>query len=203
MPTDPSFPLVIARLRAGDPDAASEIFRRFVHRLIALASREFDARVRSKEDPEDVVLSVLKSFFVRDGRSPFDLSDWDGLWALLATITVRKCILRRRFWNASRRNPAREVGLTNPSAGRDCQEEWREVIASGPTSEQAAVLAETLELLVSRLDEHQREIALLYFEGLSHYEISERLDCSERTVGRVVGSLRERLRELEAEDLEG
>lgn len=199
MTTDPSFTLVITRLRAGDQDAASEVFRRFVHRLIALASRQFDARFRSKEDPEDVVLSVLRSFIQRDVRSPFDLYDWDGLWALLASITVRKCSARREFWKAARRDVEREVARAVEPEGV----EWHEAIARGPTPEQAAILAEMIELLISRLEVSHREIAQRYLEGYTPVEIAKRCSCSERTVGRVVARLREWLLKTLAEDLEG
>ncbi len=195
MTSDRSFTLVMEKLRAGDEDAAAEVFRRFVRRLIALASNQFDARVRSKEDPEDVVISVLKSFFLRDGRSPFNLSDWDGLWALLAKITVRKCIDRREFWKASCRDAAREVAPPSESA----TDEWMEAIARGPTPEQAMVLKETLTFLVRGLDPAHREIAELYFEGYSRVEIAARCPCSERTVRRVVNRIRDGLRELDAE----
>jgi RNA polymerase sigma-70 factor, ECF subfamily len=199
MTTDTPFEVVISRLRAGDEDAATEVFRRFVHRLIALASRQFDDRARSKEDPEDVVLSVLKSFFLRDDRSPFDLSDWEGLWALLAKITVRKCIDRRQFWKAACRDVAREVA-PRPETSDD---EWMEAIARGPTPDQALVLRETLAQLVGRLHASHRGIAELYFEDYSAAEIADRCSCSERTVGRVVAEIRDALREIEAEVLAG
>ncbi len=94
------------------------IFHRFVHRLTALASRQFDARFQAKADPEDVVQSVYRSFFLRDERSPFDLSDWDSLWSLLATITIHKCFDKRSYWLAARRDVGRELrsGPTRPGA---------------------------------------------------------------------------------------
>jgi RNA polymerase sigma-70 factor, ECF subfamily len=193
------FDLVISRLRSGDEDAANEVFRRYVDRLIALASRQFDSRFRSKEDPEDVVLSVYRSFFRRDVRAPYDLEGWDGLWALLATITIRKCIERRHFWKAARRDVARE---SSPPPGPS-EEEWREAIDRGPTPEQALILNETLEFLVGRFEPSHRELAALYFNGYSAAEIAELCPCSERTVRRVVARFREGLREIEAECREG
>jgi RNA polymerase sigma-70 factor (ECF subfamily) len=196
MTTDSSFARVMSRRRSGDKDAAAEVFRRFVRRLIGLASRQFDDRIRSKEDPEDVVLSVLKSFFQRDDSTPYDLEDWEGLWSLLARITVCKCINRNEFWNADLRDVGREVvPVAETSEG-----EWREAIARGPTVEQAVVLAETLELLVSQLGPGQRKIAELCFEGHSHAEISALCSCSERTVRRVVAWIRDWFQRYEADD---
>ena len=53
------------RLRAGDDEAAREVFDRFARRLVGLARRRFDRRLAHRVDPEDVVQSAFKSFFVR------------------------------------------------------------------------------------------------------------------------------------------
>ena len=195
MTTESSFDLVMSKLRSGDEDAATEVFRRFVHRLIALASRQFDSRSRSKEDPEDVVLSVYKSFFRRDVRSPFELSDWEGLWNILATITIRKCIDRHHFWKAARRDVTRETSPSDDSS----DDEWREAIDRGPTPDQAMILTETLDRLFRRFDLEHREIAILFFDGYTAAEIGERCQCSERTVQRVVARFRQGLNEMDSE----
>ena len=61
---------LIERLRAGDPQAAEEIFNRYARRLIALASTRLDERMRRRVDPDDVVQSAMRSFYRRaaDGR---------------------------------------------------------------------------------------------------------------------------------------
>ena len=87
----------MVRLRAGDDAAETLVFRRFVDRLIVLASHQFDAWMRDQADVEGVVLSAYKSFFIRNGRGDFDLAGWDDLWAFLAYITLRKCGKRQRF----------------------------------------------------------------------------------------------------------
>ena len=104
---DDDFRDLMARLRAGDDAAETLVFRRFVDRLIVLASHQFDAWMRDHADVEGVVLSAYKSFFIRNGRGDFDLAGWDDLWALLAYITLRKCGKRQRFARAARRDAAR------------------------------------------------------------------------------------------------
>src|SRR5262249_8177776 len=83
-----SFPDLMSRLRDGDDDAAALLFRRFVHRLIALACRQFAAGLRDRVDVEDLVQSVFKSLFLRIRRGQLDLANWDGLWGVLTRITV-------------------------------------------------------------------------------------------------------------------
>src|SRR5262249_58687579 len=90
MSEDAAFAEVMGRLRAGDQAAAAEVFRRFANRLIGLARTHLDRRLRQKVDPEDVMQSALKSFFVRHADGEFDLTGWDSLWSLLVGIPLRK-----------------------------------------------------------------------------------------------------------------
>src|SRR4051812_22235323 len=107
MTTD--FRALMDGLRAGDGDAEAAVFRRYVHRLVALAARQFDTAIRERADVEDVVQSALARFFVRHKRQGYDLDDWEKLWALLAVITLNKCAKRRAYLQAGRRKASREV----------------------------------------------------------------------------------------------
>ena len=89
---DRSFDDLMTRLRAGDDDAAAEVFRRFTHRLIGLARSRLDHLIRGKLDPEDILQSVYRTFFRRHARDGFDLGSWDSLWGMLTVITVRNAI---------------------------------------------------------------------------------------------------------------
>src|SRR4051794_25432309 len=62
--------VLLERFRAGDDLAAAEIFDRYFQRLTALARIRLSARIARRTDPEDVVLSAFRSFFVdaRGGR---------------------------------------------------------------------------------------------------------------------------------------
>src|SRR5689334_988125 len=73
------FDILLDRLRSGEGDAATEVYRRFVRRLVGLACRQFDSRVRIRADCEGVVQSAFKSFFARCERGEFLLTDWDAL----------------------------------------------------------------------------------------------------------------------------
>src|SRR6266404_4856280 len=110
MPTNDSFADVMARLRAGDQAAAREIFQRFVDKLLRLARSHFDAVLRRKVDPEDVVQSAYKSFFLRYGAGKLEIRDWDNLWGLLTMITLRKCFDRVEYHRAQMRDVQREAG---------------------------------------------------------------------------------------------
>ena len=106
----------MVRLRSGEDAAAREVFEQFAGRLVALARRRFNRLLARKVDPEDVVQSAFKSFFVRHREGKLDVGDWGGLWNLLTLITLRKCADRAEYFLAERRDAAREA---TGSAGGD------------------------------------------------------------------------------------
>jgi RNA polymerase sigma factor (sigma-70 family) len=193
---DTSFADLMARLQAGDQEAAAQIFERFAGRLIALARSRMDQRMRQKEDPEDVLQSVYQSFFIRQARGEFELRDWDSLWALLATITLHKCGHRIEHFHAARRDLRREVA---PFSRDDLTASW-EGIARDPTPQEAAVLAELLEQTMRGLEGYQRQILELSLQGHSVAEISTRVGYTQRTVQRILQRVRGNLeRQRDAE----
>lgn len=178
-------------------DASRELFERFSRRLIGLARHHLGARLQHKVDPEDVVQSVYKSFFLRYGDGALAAEGWEGLWGLLTLITLRKCADRARYHQADRRDVAREEA--SPRDG-DVQPSWERAVGREPTPDQAAVLAETVELLLGKLDRDERAMIELSLQGFSTQEISEQMGRAERSVRRV----RERVRKhLERQQLEG
>ena len=191
MSHDPSFSDLMDRLRRGDSAAAERVFARFAGRLIGLARRRLGARLRGKEDAEDVMQSVLKSFFVRQAGGEFELGDWDGLWALLTVITLRKCGYRTRRFLAARRDVRREAAPSSPDEAGG----W-EAVSREPTPEEAAVLAETVEDLFRGLDEDNRRIVELSLQGHRPAEVSAAVGLTERTVYRVLERVRDRLERL-------
>ncbi|HEX8201597.1 MAG TPA: sigma-70 family RNA polymerase sigma factor [Isosphaeraceae bacterium] len=199
MAEDDSFIDLIARLQRGDEDAAAAVFRRYLHRLIALASKQFDGRLRHKADPEDVVQSAFKSFFVRLGDGQFDLADWESLWGLLAVITLRKCYRRRDYLLAERRDVGRE--LTRPMAEDGSGSRW-EFVDHEPTPLEAAILAETVQGLLDRLERPERQIVDLSLQGYTTPEIVAQLNRSQRTVQRVRERAKSYLNRLLAEEID-
>src|SRR5262249_28500755 len=190
-----SFAEFLDRLRSQDDAAAEELFARFAHQLIALAHRHIGAGLRHKVDPEDVVQSAYKSFFVRYGAGNLDVVNWNSLWGLLTLITVRKCAERAAYHRAERRDAAREVSLPQGDEAAP----WLDPLGREPTPIEAAVLNETVEQLLADLDEEERPILELSLQGYSTREISERLGRAERTVRLLREGVRHRLQRMQRE----
>lgn len=199
MPTDDSFDLVISRLRGGDQAAAAEILDRFTHRLVGLARRRLDP-IRRKVDPEDVLQSVYRSFFLRNAKGQFDFSNWNDVWNMLVCLTLRKCGHRLEHFHAAVRDVRRE---TAPRPNADPSAEF-EALVRDPTPAEAAALAETIEELMRQLpDERQRQMLSLRLQGYTLAEIIGEVGRSEQTVIRVLERVRTKLARLlgtESED---
>jgi len=74
-----------------------------------------------------------------------------------------------------------------------------EKIASGPTPDEAAAVAEDLERLMEDLRPVERRMLELRLQDYTLEEIAEQVERSERTVRRLMGRLRDRLN-MELED---
>ncbi len=190
-PTD-SFDALMARLRQGEDDAAAELLSRFANRLIALARVRLGVRTRAKVDPEDVLQSVFKSFFLRCAHGQFDLHDWDDLWALLVTITLHKCGHQVQHLYRARRDVRRETPQGNAADGST--RPW-EALARDPSPEEEVALADEVDALLRSLNERDRSVVCLWLRGHRPSEIATQLGVLERTVFRVLERVRRRLRE--------
>src|SRR4051812_18726283 len=144
-----SFPRFLVRLQAHDGEAARELFGRFTTQLIALTRRRFAPAFRCKIDPEDVVQSAYKSFFLRYGEGRMEVDNWSSLWGLLTLITLRKCSERVAYHRARCRDVAREASAP---AWDERGASWLEVPGREPTPLEAAELSETLDRLLGALN---------------------------------------------------
>jgi RNA polymerase sigma-70 factor (ECF subfamily) len=196
MPSSDSFVDLMGRLRQGDQDAAARLYGQYAQRLIGLAHRHLEGRIRQKVDPEDVAQSVFKSFFKRQRQGQFDLSSWDNLWSMLVAITLHKCGHRIEYYRAACRNVAREQAPINS----DQSVHAFEALADDPAPSQAAMLAELTEQIMAGLnDDRERQIFALSLDGHTPAEISEQVGRTERTVQRTLARIRAKLERMREE----
>src|SRR5687767_8694721 len=106
---------LIRRVREGDADAATELFDRYVERLMGLVRKRLSTKLARRIDPDDVVQSAYRSFFVRAREGRFDVSESGDLWRLLAAIAINKVLLNARHHRAEKRNVTLEESVGDGS----------------------------------------------------------------------------------------
>ncbi|MEM7312319.1 MAG: sigma-70 family RNA polymerase sigma factor, partial [Planctomycetota bacterium] len=163
---------VFSQLKSGDSQAPELIYSRYAHRLILLARRRMTQRLAARVDPDDIVMSAYRSFFVRADGGQFAIDEAGGLWRLLVEITMHKLYRQARHHRAQRRSYENEShAIAEPSAP----------VAS---PEAAAIAAEEVEWVMQQLAPTARKSLELRLRGLTLQEIAAQLDINEKTVRR-------------------
>jgi RNA polymerase sigma factor (sigma-70 family) len=171
--------------------AALLIWRRYFRDLLELARKNLNQRIRRREDEEDVVQSMYKSFCLRQQRGEFDLSGRDALWNLLVTITLRKARNTAKKHGRDRRDVAQEQTIAGGDDAESSQWALEQMDAAGPSPAEAAVLNKALARRLEALaDPELRQIALSRLEGYTNREIAEQCDCTERSIERRLERIR-------------
>ncbi|MEM6365285.1 MAG: ECF-type sigma factor [Planctomycetota bacterium] len=186
---DPSVQL-IHRWREGDEHAASEIYDRYVARLVALAGSRISPRLARRVEAEDVVQSVYRSFFARTGDNRIDVQQSGQIWGLLAAITVNKVRAKARFHAAIKRDVGSEASVQSSIS---CYGLQPTDLAREPTADEAAELAEQYQATAARLSALGKKVFALYLENESVDQIAKHVRRSSRTVRRELDNIRKNL----------
>jgi len=192
MTDDGSITHWLARLQAGDAEAAQQIWNRFSERLLRVARRKLKDGPRRLADEEDVVACAFASLFRRAERGKFPrLNDRNDLWRLLVTIADRKSQNLLRDQRRKKRGGGRVAGNSGVNAGADSSGGgWNQVAGPDPTPEFVATMTETVDSLLGLLDESLRNVVLLKLDGMINPEIASRIDRSRATVERHLKMIR-------------
>jgi RNA polymerase sigma-70 factor (ECF subfamily) len=178
---------LLQRCQAGDPEAAQQLFACYAQRLARVADQHLGRKVAVREDAEDVVQSVFRTFFRRAAAGEFRVDRADQLWNLLVTITLRKTSTRGRYHTAERR----DVGAEEPSdAG------LLRALAKQPGPAEAAELVDLVQVLLRGLAPVYYQILDLRMQGVPVAEIAPALNLSRQSVYRALGLLGHRLKRL-------
>ena len=138
--------VLLEQVRAGDEPAAAALFSRYFKRLTSLARSRLSTRLARRTDPEDIVMSVYRSFFVGARAGRFTLNRGGDLWRLLSAITRHKLARQIRHEVADRRSVERELSVDEVDEARIL--ERRQAV----TPEEASAVADELEWVFGQLD---------------------------------------------------
>ena len=186
----PSDRSLLRRLRGGSEDAATQLYRRYAHRLRALARANTSAHLARRVDAEDIVQSVFRVFFAAASQGLYDVPAGEDLWKLLLVIALNKIRAEGVFHRAAKR----DIRATAELDRRDATEP--EDDDEFATSFLRLVVRDTLE----QLPEFERRLIELRMEGYEVNEIAQAVGRSKRTVERGLQQARTRLKELFDED---
>ena len=183
----------LARIQAGDDDAARELLTRYEAEVRLVVRRQLPRLLRSRFDSLDFLQSVWGSFFRRMRTDPTEFEDARHLVGFLARAAKNKVIDEYRRAASRKQDMHREEPIWSDG------DRPRDLAATIDTPSQVAQAREVFGRLRDLLPEDRRALLELKAQGLSSKEIGDRLGISERTVQRVLEDLRRRA----AAELEG
>jgi len=178
---------LLSRVRTGDTDAEVALHDRFLLRLIALAQSRLSGRLAVRVDPEDIVQSAYRSFFLRARKGEFLLERAGDLWRLLAQITLNKLRSQAAHHTAAKRSiNQEEITDVISDESRSLGNEFSGIEHSEPSHEEAVATIEVLEQVMSELTSISRHALELRLQGRSIPTIAHDLERSEWTVRRLL-----------------
>lgn len=197
-----SVSLEIERLRSPDKrvrdEAAERIWNRYFPQLLERAKRRLSPKVRRRQDEEDVLQNMYLTFCRRheDGQFSF-LKDRTDLWRILVFLTVMKARRAARHEQAQARDIRKEENAVDAkNADGDFRWILEQMAQGGPTPEEAVILADELERMLSILDPQLKEIAERKLRNETNEEIARARKCSVRTVERKLDKIGRQWRRL-------
>lgn len=189
---------LVARAQAGDAQALNDLFARYYELMRALARRKLGARLRQKEEPDDLAQTTFREA-VRDFAS-YRYRGEGSLVRWLVHILQNKIRDRAEYYAADKRDLSRErsmQGLTvrddEPLPDRDPPSGELSIPLQLEREEGLRDLRRALEELSP---EHRQAITLVFFQGLQLREAGEAMG------GRSEDAVRMMLRRAEARLLE-
>lgn len=186
---------LVGRAQEGDSDALNQLFTRYHHLLTDIARRRLGARLRMKEEADDLAQTTF-----REATRDFSRYRYRGDGSLLrwlVQILDNKIRDRAEFYSAGKRDISRERTMevsgkgSNEGESRIIEPPAEDLSITRQVSrdEEFAILRKSLERLSP---EHRQAITLVFFQGLTLRQAGEQMD------GRSEDAVRMLLRRAEA-----
>lgn len=185
----------VRRLASSDEDAVREFWDEYGQRMQRFAASLLDQRFWRREEPEDVVQSVCRTFFRRAGAGEFALATPSSLWCLLCAITAAKTRQKVRFHKRQKRAVGQEQALpTGPDGGE-------QLAGRMPTPADEVEFADQLDHFLMQLNEDERQVVEGLLQDQQLKEIAATTGIALRTVRRIAQRIRGKCRDIFEESL--
>jgi RNA polymerase sigma-70 factor (ECF subfamily) len=172
---------LVAAYRAGSDTAARILFDRYCEKLLRLAQRRIGHQLAGRIDPEDIIQSAFRTFFIHIRRDEFTFAQQNDLFKLLVRLTVHKTLRQIAYHRAAKRDPNREV--TRIINDRDL---WEQFVSQEPPPEAEVTLLEEMERFLSLFSQFERQVLELRLQGYSTREIAQMLNTYDRKIRRIL-----------------
>lgn len=120
-----SLETLLERWRCGDQTAATAIFNRYRDRIVEVARRRISSELRSRVDPEDVMISVIDTVLRRVKEGHYVVDTNGSLWKLIRRVAENKIRRQAEYHHADKRDkkaeaecPSFELPDDDPPPGR-------------------------------------------------------------------------------------
>jgi len=174
----------VDRVNRNADSAAADLDRRYRERLCALVQREMARCFRAREDPEDVVQTVFRTYFRRAAKGEFHIECSSDLWALLTTIAHHKILKHAEYHRAKKRTPKAETQLPDGNQA---------VAGNEPEPCDVAVVTDLVEKTLHGLDGSFADVFRLRLRGCEVAEIAKQLGTKPNVVRYKLQRIRDRL----------
>jgi RNA polymerase sigma-70 factor (ECF subfamily) len=183
---------LVKQSRAGDQDAATLLYFKYVKRLTALVRRRCPHVLARTVGVDDLVQSVFRILFKRIGQGFYDVPDGHELWRLLLVIAMNRIRSKVAYHKAIKRDGIQlPEALINP----------RSIPTQEVTRESASNQIEmSLTEILDRLPEENRLLVRLRVDGHTVAEVATITGRSRRTVERILQDTRLKLTEFLREE---
>jgi RNA polymerase sigma factor (sigma-70 family) len=191
--SDPaSFSELVRRVRAGDPDAAAELVRRYEPAIRrAVRVRLHGGRMAALFDSMDVCQSVLGSFFLRAAAGQYAIDTPADLLKLLTAMARNKLAFQVRRQRAQKRDVGRDVPADRAA----------EVAGADPTPSRLVADRDLLAELGRRLTPEERRLVELRNQGHDWNAIADQMAGNPEALRKKYARALDRVaRELGLED---
>jgi RNA polymerase sigma factor (sigma-70 family) len=192
MPNDEEFNELLRRARAGDNGAIRDFLSQFEEEVRTMVRSRLPRKLRTQFDSTDFVQSVWQSFLVDpDSRDFENVEHLRGFLFGMVRNKVRE--QHRRLTKTEKYDLAREERLYVRRGDREVP---REVVSPDPSPSKAMQAADRMAQLMAGRTPLEIEVLTLRRQGLTFVEIAARTGINERTVRRVIETVRSLMESL-------
>ncbi len=188
---DDDFADLMDRAVSGDPAAIGDLVARFEPEVRMMVRSRLPRKLRTRYDSLDFVQAVWTSFLPELLEHPRDFDSVEHFRKFLAGMVRNKVYEQhRRLTRTAKYNVTREQSLY---VRRGDREVLRDVVSTEPSPSEEAQGHDRLEQLIAGRSPLEVAVVTLRKQGMTHDEIAARTGMSERSVRRIIESVRSQM----------